>query len=79
MYNKPKKSKKVKCSCNPKGGGCSHFGSGRCRIMNGQGDCIMSTNSYHFKCCPILQTIPRLVEEGRIQLSKKLLQKTLLT
>ncbi len=67
MYQKPKKSKKVPCSCKPKKKGCSHFGCGQCRVMNGQGDCIMSTNSYHFECCPLLKTIPKLIEEKKIK------------
>jgi hypothetical protein len=53
MANKKKES----CTCNPKQKGCSHFLSGRCRIMPaGNNKCVMRMDSYHYACCPLLNS-----------------------
>lgn len=45
--------KKISCTCKPKKRGCSHFAQGKCRLMDFLSPCVMRTDSYHYKCCPI--------------------------
>lgn len=42
---------KLRCTCNPKRMGCSHFGGGNCRLTGGK--CVMRVDSYHYLCCPV--------------------------
>ena len=45
---------KTSCKCIPKMRGCAHFLSGNCRLDGKK--CIMKTDSYHYRCCPFLNS-----------------------
>lgn len=58
----------IKCKCCPKMRGCAHFLSGNCRLDGKK--CIMKTDSYHYRCCPFLNS-----EGGREHLEAYLKEK----
>lgn len=50
---------KPSCSCEPKQKGCSHFLSGKCRLIEKNREleeCVMNEAGYHYACCSFLNS-----------------------
>jgi hypothetical protein len=61
---------KIKCTCNPKRRGCSHYSAGKCRLTGNSSNfylapCIMKSNSYHYACCIVYLKLGKEWERRR--------------